>query len=268
VVWRVIGNLLAKAAASPFSLLGSMFGGGGDELAFQEFTPGGSNLQATEQPKLDTLVKALTNRPALSLGIEGSYDAAADTYALRNAKLVEQVRRQIWEAKHATNPNIAPPDQLVITPEENAAMVKKLFNQKFPPGTKFGAPVAEAPPVAAPPPPPPPGFLKHMVELITFAEKREKSAAKKAEAQRAAEHQKALNVAAEAGLPLEEMTGRLAEAMAVDDNDLHALAMARALRVRDQLANAGHIATERLFLSQSKDPKKLNKGPRVFLSLQ
>ncbi len=268
VVMRVIGNLLLKAATSPFSLLGSMFGGGGDELAFQDFVPGESRLQPAEQPKLDTLIKALTNRPTLSLGIEGSFDATADAYALKRLKLADVVRRKIWETQHAANPNISPPDQLVISPEENAAMVKQLFNEKFPPGTKFGAPLAEAPVVAAPPPPPPPGLFKRVVKIITFAEQREKTAAKKAEAQRVSDREQALTVAAEAGLPLEEMTGRLAETMPVDDNDLRALATARAQRVRDQLITVGRIGADRLFLSQSPDPAKQNKGPRVFLNLQ
>ena len=268
VVWRVIGNLLAKAATSPFSLLGSMFGGGGDELAFQEFTPGGHDLLPTERPKLDTLVRALTNRPALSLGLEGSYDAPADAYALKRQKFSELVRRQVWEAQHATNPNIAPPDKLEITPEANAALVKKLFDAQFPPGTKFGTPLPPEPTVAAPPPPPPPGFFRSVVNFITLKEQREKHAVKKENAKLAAEHDKAVVAAEAAGLPLDEMTGRLAETMVVNDDDLRALAAARALRVRDELINVGHIAADRLFLSQATDATKQNKGPRVFLSLQ
>lgn len=268
VVWRVIGNLLAKAATSPFSLLGSMFGGGGEELAFQEFNPGASELKPTELPKLDTLVKALTNRPALSLGLEGSYDAAADGYAVKRQKFADLVRRQIWEAQHAANPNIPPPEKLEITPEANAAMVKKLFDAKFPPGTQFGTPLPAAPVVAAPPPPPPPGFVKSVFNAISFHDTRAKSAAKKEAARLAAEHEQAVAAAEAAGLPLEEMTGRMAETMVVNDDDLRALAAARALRVRDQLINTGHIAADRLFLSQGTDATKQNKGPRVFLSLQ
>ncbi|MEO6874519.1 MAG: DUF748 domain-containing protein [Opitutaceae bacterium] len=268
VVMRVLVNLLTKAATSPFSLIGSMFGGGGDELAFQEFTPGSSELLPAELPKLATLVKALTNRPALSLGIAGSFDAAADAYALKRQKFAEQVRRQIWEAKHATDPNIAPPDQLVISPEENAAMIKKLFNEKFPPGTQFGTPLPTAPLVAALPAPPPPGILKRVVNIITFKERREERAQKEQIAHAAADHDKAVEAAAEAGLPLDEMTGRLAEAVVINDDDLRALASARAMRVRDQLINVGHVAPDRLFLAQPKVDSKLNQGPRVFLTLQ
>ncbi len=268
VVIRVLVNLLTKAATSPFSLLGSMFGGGGEELAFQEFAPGGTQLLPAELPKLDTIVKALTNRPGLNLGLEGGYDAAADTYALKRAKLADLVRRQIWETQRATNPNIPPPEQLVIADAEHAAMVKQLFNAKFPPGTKFGTPLPPAPAVAAPPPPPPPGFFHSVLDTITFKKQRAAHAAKEESLRLAAEREQAVAAAAATGLPLEEMTGRLAETMVVDDNDLRALAAARALRVRDRLVTDGHIAVDRLFLSSATGPAKQNKGPRVFLSLQ
>jgi hypothetical protein len=99
-----------------------------------------------------------------------------------------------------------------------------------------------------------------------------------------AEHEKAVAAAVVTGLPVEEMTGRLAETMEVSDNDLRALAAARAQRVRDYLIDTGHISADRLFLAQNKEAKetvkadaetaksgaetKRGKGPRVFLELQ
>ena len=259
VVWRVIGNLLTKAAVSPFALLGSMFGGGGDELAFQEFAPGGSELLPTEQAKLATMVKALTNRPGLSLGIEGGFDAPADTHALRQQKLAALVRSRVWEERRATDPNIAPPEQLEILPEAHAAMVKKLFDEKFPPGTEFGAPLPPAPVVTAAPAPAKKNLFRRVVDVLTSSE----TPAATTTADGAG-----TPVAGEAtGPSLEEMTGRLAETMEVTDNDLRALADARAQRVRDYFLTEGQIAADRLFLTQAKEPKE-NKGPRVFLSLQ
>ena len=64
------------------------------------------------------------------------------------------------------------------------------------------------------------------------------------------------------------MTGRLAETMVVTDDDLRALADARAQQVRDYFLNVGKVATDRLFLSSGNPAAKENKGPRVFLSLQ
>lgn len=268
VVVRVILNLLTKAAVSPFSLLGAAFGGGGDELAFQDFAPGSSEIQPAEMKKLDTLVKALTNRPGLSLDIEGGYDAKADAYALKRTKLAGQVRRAIWEEKHLKDPNIAPPDRLEITPQEHAAMVKKLFDAKFPPGTQFGTPVPP-PPAPVSPPPPPAGLFTRVVRAITFAESREKRAAAKENARLAEAHAQAVAAAAAAGLPLEEMTGRLAEAVTVDENELRELAQARAQRIRSHFAEVGKIAPERLFLAKAQGAaQKEGRGPRVFLQLQ
>ncbi len=268
VVWRVIGNLLTKAAVSPFALLGSMFGGGGDELAFQEFDPGLAELRAAERGKLDTLVKALTNRPGLSLGIEGGYDGPADTFVLQRQKVAALVRAKIWEERRAADPNLPPPDRLQIAPEAYAAKLKQLFDEKFPPGTEFGTPLPAAPAVATPPPPPPGGFFKRMVRALTFAETREKRAVAAENEKRAAAHEQAASAAAAAGLPLEEMTGRLAATVEVTADDLRALAAARAQRVRDYLTNEGEIAADRLFLTQPKEAPKENKGPRVFLTLQ
>jgi hypothetical protein len=265
VVWRVVGNLLTKAAVSPFSLVGSMFGGGGEELAFQEFAPGSSDFEKDDLKRLDTLSQALTHRPALSLGIEGGVDPASDSYALKRVKLAKLVRQLVWEARHAADPTVAPPDQLVISPEEYAAAVKKLFDARFPPGTTFGTPLPPAPEAAPPPAGPPPGIVQRIVDIVTFKKERDATAAKNQSERLAAEHEKAVAKAVAGGLPMDEMTGRLAESIGVTGDDLGALAASRARRVRDQLVASGHIASDRLFLSKGQGQ---DLGARVRLILQ
>lgn len=267
VVGRVLVNLLTKVATSPFKLLGSMFGGGGDELAFQEFAPGSSALQPAELGKLATMIKALGNRPELSLALEGGADPAADIPALKRRKLAEQVRRGIWEQKRATDPAVAPPDQLVISADEEAAMLKTLFDQRFPPGTEFGTPLPPAPPVVRPPDPPR-GLLERLIRAVTGREKLEQAAARAENERRALEHKLALERAITSGRPVDEMLGRLVEITEISPNDLAALAAARAQSVRDHIVQKGHIAADRLFLAKSVDPAHATKGPRVFLSLQ
>ncbi len=267
MVLRVVVNLLTKAAVSPFSLVGSMFGGGGEELAYQEFDPGASDLQPAGIRKLQTMTAALTNRPGLSLDLEGSCDTAADAYALRRLKLADQVRRAVWELKRQSNPDIAPPDRLVVAPGETAAMIKRLFDAKFPPGTKFGTPLPQPPPIVAPPPPPA-GFLKRLLATLTFRPLRERRAARKENLRQAAAYSGQVAAAKAAGLPVAEMAGRLAETIAVTDDDLRGLAAARAQRVRDYLVTTGHIGADRIFLSQGRGTAMPDKGPRVFLSFQ
>src|SRR5208282_4500409 len=59
VVMHAIVNILEKVATSPFSLLGAMFGGGGEELSYQDFAPGSTDLSSDNTNKLDSLVKGL-----------------------------------------------------------------------------------------------------------------------------------------------------------------------------------------------------------------
>src|SRR5690606_25981592 len=97
VVVQVVVNILTKAATSPFSLLGAAFGGGGDELGWQDFPAGVATLDEAGLKKLETVAKALNARPALSLDIVGVFDPVADREALRLAKLEQQVRATAWE---------------------------------------------------------------------------------------------------------------------------------------------------------------------------
>jgi hypothetical protein len=214
------------------------------------------------------MVKALTNRPGLSVAFEGGYDGPADSHVLRQQKLAALVRGRIWEERHAANPNIPPPEQLEITPEAQAVMVKKLFDEKFPTGTQFSAPLAQAPATVAAPASATAekSLLRRVVDVITFG-LFSGTPAEPAEPVKDAPAVAAPG-AAPVGLSPEEMTGRLAETMQVDDNDLRALAAARAQRVRDYFLHEGKIPADRLFLTQDKGGAKENKGPRVFLSLQ
>jgi len=92
VVWKIVGNLLVKAATSPFALLGAMFGGG-EQLSYLEFPPGTADIPATEDGKIGSLAKALHDRPGLKLEIEGHVDMEKDR---------EGMRQQIFRRKVAT----------------------------------------------------------------------------------------------------------------------------------------------------------------------
>lgn len=323
VVWRVIGNLLVKVATSPFALVGSMFGGGGEELSYQEFSPGSSTLTPEATQKLATLVKALAARPGLNLGIEGNADAAADAYALRHQRLEAELRQAAWlerqpkppkeEPKPASKkgteqpssrvkstatpaapiaaapppPSVPPmPADFTVPAEERAALVKKVFDRKFPPGTQFGTPLPPPPFIQPPPPHEPGGFVRRVIDFVTMRESREKQAFEAQQKKAQDDYLQEVRTIASAGLPLEEMEGRLAEAIAITPDDLRALAEARAGAVREYFINEGKIAPGRLFLTQAAEaapaapvaegetpaetaaPATPPKGPRVFLELQ
>ena len=93
VVWMVLKNLLVKAATSPFALIGSLFGGG-EELSWLDFEPGRADLPPGARAKLETLSKALFERPALRLEVEGHVDPDRDLQALRRLELERRVKAQ------------------------------------------------------------------------------------------------------------------------------------------------------------------------------
>ena len=91
-------NLIVKAATAPFSLIASAFGsvtGGGapQDLAYIEFAPGYSTLTPESQQKLDTVAKALADRTALKLNIEGRVDPKFDTEGFKEASLDHSIQK-------------------------------------------------------------------------------------------------------------------------------------------------------------------------------
>jgi Domain of Unknown Function (DUF748) len=90
LVGKAIVNLIAKAATSPFSLLGAAFGGG-EELSFVAFEPGRAEIPEAEAKKLDKLIEALYQRPELNLAIEGSVDPPKDRARLAEMRCEAQI---------------------------------------------------------------------------------------------------------------------------------------------------------------------------------
>jgi uncharacterized protein involved in outer membrane biogenesis len=94
IVLKMIKNLLVKAATSPFGLLGAAFGGGGEELSALEFEYGRFEITPESQQKLDALVEALYDRPALNLEIEGHVDMEQDKEGLVQYFFDKQLKAQ------------------------------------------------------------------------------------------------------------------------------------------------------------------------------
>jgi len=98
MAYRAIETVLTRIVTSPFSTLGALFGGKGEELSFQEFQPGSTNLLPAAIEKLDVLANGLYERPELQLEIKGSTDPLTDLEALRREKLNQQLPVQKWNA--------------------------------------------------------------------------------------------------------------------------------------------------------------------------
>lgn len=92
VVMRTFVNLIAKAATSPFSILGSvadLAGLTGAELSEVHFAPGQTTLPAQEEKKLAALAKALKARSGLILSVRGVAVPELDGQALKRQQLFQ-----------------------------------------------------------------------------------------------------------------------------------------------------------------------------------
>src|SRR5690606_8664658 len=91
LIVKVIVNVITKAVTAPFSLIGSMFGGG-EEMSHVAFDAGRARIPDAAAEKLGNVAKMLEDRPALKLEITGRADPATDREGLKRAAIDHKVR--------------------------------------------------------------------------------------------------------------------------------------------------------------------------------
>ncbi|MFT3850072.1 MAG: DUF748 domain-containing protein [Propionivibrio sp.] len=132
LVIKVIVNLFVKAVTSPFALIGSMFGGG-EELSNVEFASGRAAIDEAAQKRLENLAKALVDRPALKLEIEGRVDPENDPEGLKHARIERKVRAAKREDMTKAGVEIESLESIEVTDEEYPALLERVYRaEKFP----------------------------------------------------------------------------------------------------------------------------------------
>ena len=116
IVVKALVNLVTKAVTSPFTLLGALAGGGGEELAYLEFAPGSAALEGEGEKKLGTIAKALDARPGLKLEVSGRADPGADRDALKRAAVDREIRGA--KLKDKGGAKALSIDEVAVAPEE------------------------------------------------------------------------------------------------------------------------------------------------------
>jgi uncharacterized protein involved in outer membrane biogenesis len=132
IILRIVVNLIAKAAVSPFALLGAAFGGG-EELSYLEFDYGHSAIAEPGAKKLDTVVKALHDRPSLKLDIEGHADVEKDRDALKQVFFERKLKAQKLKEMVKKGEAAVPIDDVRIESTEGEKYLKMAYKEeKFP----------------------------------------------------------------------------------------------------------------------------------------
>ncbi|WP_340676240.1 DUF748 domain-containing protein [Paraperlucidibaca sp.] len=77
IVWQTLGNLITRAAAAPFKLLGGL-AGGGDDLNQVSFAANSAALSESAKAQVTTLAASLKDKPELQMSLAGHSDATKD----------------------------------------------------------------------------------------------------------------------------------------------------------------------------------------------
>lgn len=132
IILKILVNLLVKAATSPFALLGAIFGGG-EELSYLEFDYGMAYIDEPSVKKLDTLIKALHDRPALKIELQGHADVEKDREGLRQRFFDRKVKAQKLKEMAKGGETTLSVDDVQITKEEYPRYLKMAYKaEKFP----------------------------------------------------------------------------------------------------------------------------------------
>ncbi|HZV33921.1 MAG TPA: DUF748 domain-containing protein, partial [Verrucomicrobiae bacterium] len=272
IIWHVVVNLMEKAAASPFSLLGAMFGGG-EELSYVAFEPGKATIPDAETNKLNTLIKALYARPELTMELDGSVEPEVDRPVLAQMKLEQQIK-SLWvrQLTDSGKPAVAL-DQVQLEPKERARLIRKDYKlmigkyQPTPPATNNLSPQQLAAAIQADMGR---AFLKstdteHGAALLMQSAVLTKVPDLPKSSTGSVKPAKPLS---RAEAELADMEAQLVKKIEVSDDDLRELMKQRAAQVQAYLLRGGKITADRLFITAPKPLGGASKGAdRVNMTL-
>jgi hypothetical protein len=124
VVLNALVNVITKVATSPFAALGGLVGGGGEDLQFIEFQAGSDAVESDGQRKIESIAKALQERPVLRIEVIGSADPKRDRDAIALQKIGAEVQRRF--TKGGTK-NL----QSALAPEREFEFLSDLYAEKL-----------------------------------------------------------------------------------------------------------------------------------------
>ncbi|ACS81721.1 DUF748 domain-containing protein [Maridesulfovibrio salexigens] len=116
VIARAIVNLLVKAVTSPFALIGALVGGG-EDMDVMAFEAGKVGFKEGEQSKMESVAKAMQDRPGLKLEVSG-FTAPEDIPAMEEAEFRRQVAMPKFLELEGDENAPKSVDDVVITEEE------------------------------------------------------------------------------------------------------------------------------------------------------
>ena len=133
LVSKAVSNLFLKTLAAPFTLIGSLFEGGGGELANVDFEHGRFALTPEAEKRLEHLAQTLKERPSLNLEMSARVDVARDSEGLKTARLERKLKVLKREDRTSRSESTGSSEQLSLTPEEYPDLLTRVYEaENFP----------------------------------------------------------------------------------------------------------------------------------------
>ena len=133
IVWQTLRNLIVKAAAAPFKLIGGLVSGGGSEdLGTVSFAPGSSDLSQEAEGALVKLSQALKERPALRLEIEGTAAASSDGPLIAEQRLEREYQYNYYKMLQRRGDKVPAQASLLVVPEnEKGPLLEGIYRTRL-----------------------------------------------------------------------------------------------------------------------------------------
>ncbi|MFJ7110452.1 DUF748 domain-containing protein [Pseudomonas sp. NPDC098740] len=133
IVWQTLRNLIVKAAAAPFKMIGGLVSGGGSEdLGTVSFAPGSSNLSKEAEGALVKLSQALKERPALRLEIEGTAAASSDGPLIAEQRLEREYQYNYYKMLQRRGDKVPAQASLLEVPDnEKGPLLEGIYRTRL-----------------------------------------------------------------------------------------------------------------------------------------
>ncbi|EJN29365.1 hypothetical protein involved in outer membrane biogenesis [Pseudomonas sp. GM78] len=133
IVWQTLRNLIVKAAAAPFKLIGGLVAGGGSQdLGTVAFAPGSSELNKDAEAALVKLSQALKERPALRLEIEGTAAKSSDGPLIAEQRLEREYQYNYYKMLQRRGDKVPAKAALLEVPDsEKGPLLEGIYRTRL-----------------------------------------------------------------------------------------------------------------------------------------
>ncbi|MFQ6350435.1 DUF748 domain-containing protein [Pseudomonas sp. R11F] len=133
IVWQTLRNLVVRAATAPFKFIGGLItGSGSEDLGSVSFAAGSSELSKDAEGALNTLAKALKERPSLRLEIEGTAAASSDGPFLAAERLEREYQYNYYKMLQRRGDKVPAQASLLVVPEkEKAPLLEGIYRTRL-----------------------------------------------------------------------------------------------------------------------------------------